>query len=537
MKKKTIFSLLTAAILSISPLPTQAAETGYTLREVDLSGILGEDCRLWAVERTEIGTYLLRAGFPHTYTKTDENGETYTEENYALYYAVADENFDILIPWFMHDTGGRGGSYMTYADDVYSFINEEPRCYFDPTAEGTVCEFYGEDGKPLFAHEDYVCAGQMIDGYAWVGVAGDLNMEWNEREVKEYQVIDKTGTVRYTIDPMDYLVGDYGISWINNMGDGTFKVSCYDTVTGDADRATLYLSYDKTGKARAIAAVDDSETKYPIYLEYTKNGYTIVSQDGDDGFKYGIMDKSGEIVVPLAYKCIYDFNEYGYWARKPQAYAAAMYDWDGNPLTEAIYFHYRGDSPEFSEDGYIHWRRAPVNGVSYLDVLLDAQGHEVALPVKTYYNEDGTYTELMGYRDGWLRFESYAGEKDENGKPVYTNFLANWKGETLTFPTTKEITSLGNGMYRSGSSANDFTFYVLTPSEGSTAVTGDLTGDGTIDIMDVIKINKFLLGSATLTATEKSAADVDQSGEVDSTDALNILKYVVELIDTLPLKR
>ncbi len=214
-----------------------------------------------------------------------------------------------------------------------------------------------------------------------------------------------------------------------------------------------------------------------------------------------------------------------------------MYDWDGNPLTEAIYFHYRGDSPEFSEDGYIHWRRAPVNGVSYLDVLLDAQGHEVALPVKTYYNEDSTYTELMGYRDGWLRFESYAGEKDENGKPVYTNFLANWKGETLTFPTTKEITSLGNGMYRSGSSANDFTFYVLTPSEASTAVTGDLTGDGTIDIMDVIKINKFLLGSETLTATEKSAADVDQSGEVDSTDALNILKYVVELIDTLPLER
>ena len=68
------------------------------------------------------------------------------------------ENFEFIIPWFIHDTGG---SYMTYADGVYSFINEEPNCYWDPDKEGTVCEFYGEDGKPLFAHEDYVCAGSM----------------------------------------------------------------------------------------------------------------------------------------------------------------------------------------------------------------------------------------------------------------------------------------------------------------------------------------------------------------------------------------
>ena len=267
-----------------------------------------------------------------------------------------------------------------------------------------------------------------------------------------------------------------------------------------------------------------------------KNGYTIVWQSGEGGIRYGIMNASGSLVAPLAYSRIYDFNEYGYWARDPQSYAAAMYDWDGNPLTEGIYFDYRGDEPEFSEDGYIHWCRTPVDGAPALDVLLDAQGHEVALPVKTYCNEDGTFTELTGYHDGWLLYKSYAGEKDENGRYVYTSFLANWDGETLTFPTTKEITSLGNGLYRSGSSADDFAFYVLTPSEGSAAAAaGDVDGSGTIDIIDVIKLNKYLLGSTTLTAAEKAAADVDRSGEVDSTDSLNILKYVVELIDTLPL--
>ena len=59
---------------------------------------------------------------------------------------------------------------------------------------------------------------------------------------------------------------------------------------------------------------------------------------------------------------------------------------------------------------------------------------------------------------------------------------------------------------------------------------GDLDDSGKIDIVDVIKLNKFLLGSATLSGIEKSAADVDGNGEVDSTDSLIVLKYVVELI-------
>ena len=53
--------------------------------------------------------------------------------------------------------------------------------------------------------------------------------------------------------------------------------------------------------------------------------------------------------------------------------------------------------------------------------------------------------------------------------------------------------------------------------------------------MDVIVLNKFLLGSSTLDDDAKAAADVDKSGEIDSTDSLNILKKVVELVDVLPI--
>ena len=64
---------------------------------------------------------------------------------------------------------------------------------------------------------------------------------------------------------------------------------------------------------------------------------------------------------------------------------------------------------------------------------------------------------------------------------------------------------------------------------------GDVNNDGEIDILDVIALNKFLLGSGTLDDNAKAAADVDVNGEIDSTDSLNILKKVVKMIETLPI--
>ena len=64
---------------------------------------------------------------------------------------------------------------------------------------------------------------------------------------------------------------------------------------------------------------------------------------------------------------------------------------------------------------------------------------------------------------------------------------------------------------------------------------GDVNLDGEVDIMDVIALNKFLLGSQTLDKKNQAAADVDLNTTLDSTDSLNILKKVVEIIDTLPI--
>lgn len=61
---------------------------------------------------------------------------------------------------------------------------------------------------------------------------------------------------------------------------------------------------------------------------------------------------------------------------------------------------------------------------------------------------------------------------------------------------------------------------------------GDVNLDGTVDIMDVISINRYLLGSNKLGPVAKKNADVDGSNTIDTTDSLLILKYVVEIIDS-----
>ncbi len=64
---------------------------------------------------------------------------------------------------------------------------------------------------------------------------------------------------------------------------------------------------------------------------------------------------------------------------------------------------------------------------------------------------------------------------------------------------------------------------------------GDVNDDGIVNIADVILLNRALLGDASVEGAGQDAADVDKNGTLEATDSLNILKYIVELLDTLPV--
>ncbi len=81
---------------------------------------------------------------------------------------------------------------------------------------------------------------------------------------------------------------------------------------------------------------------------------------------------------------------------------------------------------------------------------------------------------------------------------------------------------------------------VLTnPGETVTAdvVYGDVDLDGEVSIVDVIALSQSLMGSGTLTADQQVCADVNRDKVINSSDCLNIIKYIVRLIDTLPVEQ
>lgn len=62
-----------------------------------------------------------------------------------------------------------------------------------------------------------------------------------------------------------------------------------------------------------------------------------------------------------------------------------------------------------------------------------------------------------------------------------------------------------------------------------TAMPGDVHTDGNVDLLDVISVNKAVMGKEALTASQNAAADFDRNNTVNSADSLNMLKYIVGL--------
>ncbi len=72
------------------------------------------------------------------------------------------------------------------------------------------------------------------------------------------------------------------------------------------------------------------------------------------------------------------------------------------------------------------------------------------------------------------------------------------------------------------------------PDTPVSATFGDVDCDGKVDILDIIVLNRNLLGSGELTAQGRVNADVNRNNKPDADDSLNILKFLVKLTDKLP---
>ncbi len=56
---------------------------------------------------------------------------------------------------------------------------------------------------------------------------------------------------------------------------------------------------------------------------------------------------------------------------------------------------------------------------------------------------------------------------------------------------------------------------------------GDLNGDNTISVLDLLKVQKHILGSSTLSGASKEAADVNKDGQITVLDLLKVQKHIL----------
>ena len=63
---------------------------------------------------------------------------------------------------------------------------------------------------------------------------------------------------------------------------------------------------------------------------------------------------------------------------------------------------------------------------------------------------------------------------------------------------------------------------------------GDVNLDDKVNILDVIALNRTVLGKESLNPQQKANADVNQNGGIDSGDSLSVMKFIVGLLTSLP---
>ena len=133
------------------------------------------------------------------------------------------------------------------------------------------------------------------------------------------------------------------------------------------------------------------------------------------------------------------------------------------------------------------------------------------IPSGNYFLQTDT-SKLASY------FETYGGTMDET--------------KVVNGTTSTDASSQTTATEKQTDAATTTTTTVTTElaTESGAFVKGDADGSGKVDILDVITVNRAILGKEKLTDDQLKAADINGDGKPDASDSLNIMKAIVGLI-------
>jgi len=103
------------------------------------------------------------------------------------------------------------------------------------------------------------------------------------------------------------------------------------------------------------------------------------------------------------------------------------------------------------------------------------------------------------------------------------------KNVVITYTSESELPS-ETEIFTETESETEFIVPTEFPSETDLEIMlGDLDSNGSLNILDVIMINRAILGKDHLTPEQNQIADFDQNGKVESNDSLAMMKRIVGL--------
>lgn len=163
-------------------------------------------------------------------------------------------------------------------------------------------------------------------------------------------------------------------------------------------------------------------------------------------------------------------------------------------------------------DCKVHIVENPVVSLHIDDIIVDKDINPIRFNIFEHMNfeltlNDGTVlTELSDTYYGY--FIEYDGQK----------YRFDLEGESFEGTSMMLINASVMGA--------ETTFKLTYEGEQTTALYGDVDGDGQVTIMDTTMIQKHYVGLDTIPSSKISIADVDSNGEITVVDATEIQKYL-----------
>lgn len=200
--------------------------------------------------------------------------------------------------------------------------------------------------------------------------------------------------------------------------------------------------------------------------------------------------------------------------------------------------------------------------------IVKGNGH-ISVPV--YFSRNDGFNKIklgISYNKNILAFQSVTLAPEVQSTLTQSDYNMSSYGGYLTteYTAAADVNTSGNLMYIDFQLANGMTAYsnngistdvtvaiesvedqqgdIFSYNSTTSSVTitdqqhtlGDVSGDGKVNLIDVLYVIQYYNNTKTFTSAEKTAADVNRDGKVDLTDALKILQYYNGAIKTLYIR-